>query len=81
MRTLHYLRLRRGWSQERLGRLLRLNPITVDKLETGQLALYPEAIDHLEQRLGVLFGEQWTYRALMQPVPDLIATPDLEQSA
>jgi hypothetical protein len=80
MRTLQYLRLRHGWSLSRMGRLLKVQPETADRLEAGCINC-PEIIEHLEPTLQALFGEQWTWAKLMAPATDLTVPPEMEYRA
>jgi transcriptional regulator with XRE-family HTH domain len=74
MNYLMFLRLRRGLSQKDLAELMKINPVTMCRLERGWYAKPPADI---EVRLKAIFGQEWTFDRLMRPVPDFASnSPD-----
>jgi len=73
MNHLQYLRQTRGLSQRDLSRLLDCHPTTVNRIERGWFAKPPAG---LEDRLQAVFGKEWTFKKLMESVPDLHGTGD-----
>ncbi len=63
-----YQRIKRGWSQKDLAEKLNLNPVTVCRVENGWYAKAPKG---LNSALRKVFGKEWSFDLLMQPVPDL----------
>ena len=68
MNYLHFLRCQRGLTQKNLAELLKLNAVTVCRIERGWYAKPPSGY---EERLQAIFGREWTFQRLMEPVPDL----------
>jgi transcriptional regulator with XRE-family HTH domain len=69
MNNLQLLRLQKKLSQRDLAKILKLHPSTINRVERGWFAKPP---DGLEKRLQAVFGKEWTFARLMEPVPDLM---------
>jgi transcriptional regulator with XRE-family HTH domain len=72
MNYMKFLRLSRCWSQSFLAKMLGIHEGTYSRIENGWLTRPPKGLD---ERLEAVFGKQWTFERLMQPVPDLTEPP------
>jgi DNA-binding XRE family transcriptional regulator len=70
MNHLMFLRLKKDLSQKALAELLKINPVTMCRIERGWYAKPPVELEH---RLQIIFGKEWTFERLMEPVPDITA--------
>ena len=71
MTKLRLLRMQAGLSQRGLAEMLEVHQVTVDRIEGGWLTRPPKGVD---QKLSEVFGDEWTWEALMEDVPK--PTPD-----
>jgi DNA-binding XRE family transcriptional regulator len=71
MNQLQFLRRRRGLTQKAMADLVKIHPVTYCRIERGWLAKPPA---ELEDKLRAIFGPEWTFARLMEPVPDLTAS-------
>ncbi len=70
MNHLMFLRLQKGLSQKALADLLKINPVTMCRIERGWYAKAPK---ELEKRFQTIFGVKWSFDRLMESVPDITA--------
>jgi DNA-binding XRE family transcriptional regulator len=68
MNQLQFLRRRRGLTQKGMADLIKIHHVTYCRIERGWLAKPPA---ELEDRLRAVFGPEWTFARLMEPVHDL----------
>ena len=72
MNRLVFLRMQRGLSQKQLAEMLGISPGLLSRLERGWFTRPPVGC---EAKLQGVFGKEWTFHRLMQPVPDLPVEP------
>jgi len=65
MNNLKLLRLTRGLSQVQMAQQLGMSPITFNRIERGW---YSRPYQGLEDQFRAVFGPEWTFERLMQPV-------------
>lgn len=65
MNNLQFLRMKKWMSQRQLADLIGLHSTILNRIERGWLAkINPD----MEARLQEVFGSQWTFERLMEPV-------------
>ena len=70
MNFFHFLRVKAGLSQRALAQKTGANHTIISRLEQGWFARCPEG---LESKFQEIFGKDWTFKRLMQSVPDIAA--------
>ncbi len=70
MNFFHFLRVNKGLTQRAIAQKMHVHPAMISKLEQGWFARCGRG---LESKLQEIFGKEWTFKRLMQPVPDIAA--------
>lgn len=70
MNFFHFLRVNRGLTQRAIAQKMHVHPAMISKLEQGWFARCSE---DMELKLQETFGKEWTFKRLMQPVPNVAA--------